>query len=340
MSDLLSDFAQRIKEGGAFGPSTTLDNPDKYAGDALVQIATTASASDHELWEAVEYMYNMLDYRQAEGRYLERLHGIPKLGLTKEPLESWDAYRAKVLGFLSGNASRTDPSVLAAAQPGVLCARQIFSTLSNPVEGIPAGGTMLVLKTCNTDYEELAAQLYDKTEIGIYSWYGDVTANHQTENNGCLQFRFQPASKVYIDLTIHGYFVDTNCRGAVNETSVRAEAVERLSSVFDDCGFGQQLTGAEMTALLAGLQGFVCTAVGMKRRPKRLYSEGCDLSDALTLEECGQNIPWASYVACGSFAVGEMWCNITQNCVQLKPWEYPDFDISLARIVVSEPEAC
>ena len=75
MADLYSDFALRIKESGVFGTQTTVDAPDLFPADPLVQIMATTAGSLHELWEAVELWFSQLDPRTASGTYLEFLHG-------------------------------------------------------------------------------------------------------------------------------------------------------------------------------------------------------------------------------------------------------------------------
>ena len=104
MDDLLRDFRDRLKvdQNGnpstVFGALTTLDNPDAYPGDGLVQLAAASSASDADLWEAVEFFFAQLDPNQSQGRYLERFHGIPRFGLSRDPAtQTWEQYQLSLI---------------------------------------------------------------------------------------------------------------------------------------------------------------------------------------------------------------------------------------------------
>ena len=55
--ELFALLADKIK-GGAWGNQTTLDLPNEYAADPLVQLAVAITASDADCWLALEWLQN------------------------------------------------------------------------------------------------------------------------------------------------------------------------------------------------------------------------------------------------------------------------------------------
>lgn len=322
MADLYREFADRLKEGGAFGPQTTVDEPDKFPGDPLVQIATAATASAHELWEAVEYFYAQLDYKTASGIYLERMHGT-RVGVLRGVGETDEDYKQRLSQLIEARPSRSSPEAIAMARPDVECAAIVLSTTANPVEDIPAPGAMLVVKGCDIDYAALAQDLFNGVELGLHTWYGDIEVGYGPPNGGCVQYRFQPAQPVFLAVEIIGYFTDP-CM-ALTPESVIDTALGRLEPSILGCALGSRINAASVVTVIGQIDGFMVTGVRLARRAKQLVVGDCEPDGLISVELCGETIIWATSVVCGPGA-GEVWCPGGQQCVDLRPWEYPTFD--------------
>lgn len=329
MADLYLNFATRIKEGGAFGTQTTVDQPDLFPGDPLVQIASASSASAHELWEAVELFYSQLDPETASGIYLERLHGA-RIGTARAIGQSDDEYRQIILQTMRQRPSRSDPASIAAARDDVDCARLVLSTIGAAVEGIPAPGAMLVVKGCSVDYQALAADLYNGVELGLHTWYGSVTAGHRPIAGGCVVYNFQPALTMFAAVRVTGYSVDA-CSTA-DHASVKAAILSKLRTAFVGCELGSGFNSALALGAIGQIDGFVVTGLTLARRPRQLIADGCPLDGLTTVMDCGVETPWASSITCGVGA-GEVWCDAYQACLALLPWETLAFDEQFITVV-------
>jgi hypothetical protein len=329
MSDLYLTFARRIKEGGAFGLVTTVDTPDLYPGDPLVQIAATASASTSEVWEVAEFFYAQLDPASASGLYLERLHGA-RIGITKAPGQSDDDYRAVIAAALQSRPLRNDIVTLAVAQPDIECAALHLSTVANPIAGIEAPGAMLVVKGCAIDYAALAEQLFQHVELGLHTWHGDVSIGHASANGGCIQYKFQPAQPVYVAMRVKGYLTDACGKGDLSKLPKVINDV--LVAVYGSCGLNATASASALRVALANLSGFVVTDLKLATRRKQLWGDGCDTAAATIVTLCGQATPWATSTTCGPSA-GEVWCDPNADCIELKPWEYIAFDQQFITVI-------
>jgi len=341
MADLYNDFAARIKADGAFGPLTTVDNPDLYKSDPLVQLAAAASASDAELWEVVEFHFKQFDSQSSSGRYLEAYWGIPRFGLARQIGEDWAVYEAKIKNLIQNGAGRYDPPVSAMSFPGVECAAQVFSTPNNPIEGMAAGTSMIVIKACDPiDYDALAAHLWATTEYGIYDFVGDNTASADTGAGGCVGYNLQPACPIVVDLLVSGYPVGPKCVAAGGVTAeTKLAIIEQMNAAFSLCQFGTVFRSSEISAML-DIDGFITEDVTFRRRAPELIGGGCDApADAPLVEICGAAAAWVSDVIC-KFCSGEVWCGNRTDCLRLNPWEYPVFNISFVEIELTEPENC
>lgn len=341
MADLFSDFATRIKENGAFGSQTTLDDPDNYAGDPLVAIASAASASTHELWEAVEFYYNQLDPNSAEGQFLQRLHadrfGINGTSMSDEQL------RSAVLTAAKTGVAMVTPTSLALADPAAKCAQLVLSKPNAPVPGLPAPGAMLVVNG-NIDYDNLAQQLWERTDIGLYDWYGDTEAQVTTPNGGCITYRFQPACRVYIGVEVFG-FTDTTACDDLDPSTVATSVLAALEAAYDGCEFGSRITNNRLRQILEAVDGFTFTGVRVKRIPKYLT---CDINsdeygEIPTVTIDGTPTVWSTDLACGFCAGDLMGCEDEYGlCVQLEPWEFADFELQFIEVteVDASEEGC
>lgn len=327
MSDLYADFAERIKVGGAFGPQTTLDAPDQFAGDPLVQLASAASASTHELWEAVEQYYNQFNIETASGVFLDQLHGF-RAGVVRVAGQSDDDYRGAILSAIRDLPSRFDPVAVAVGQPDVECAAGIVSTDANGCRTYK-----LVIRGCKPDYEALAQQLYDFVDLGVYELTGDVLASVQTPAGGCVTYRFEEARPILIAVRVEGIFQD-DCS---DNASVRAAINTALTAFSSNCGFGGTFDASTLTLIAASIEGFDLRKVTVARRARQLVPEGCDTSGLLQIELCGDSIAWASSNTCGADR-GEVWCDDDfSDCALLEDGEYPIFNEQLIEIVEATP---
>lgn len=328
MADLYADFALRIKQGGVFGTQTTADAPDLFPSDPLVQIMATASASTHELWEAVELFYAQLDPNTASGVYLEYLHGA-RLGITRDPGQTDAEYRAAIQAALA-RPLRHDLTVVAAARPDISCAVLLTSTADAPIEGVPAPGNMLVVKGCDPDYTALAEDLYNSVELGLHQFYGDVTASYQPPGGGCVTYKVQPAQPLFAAVEVHGYYTDS-CGGS-NADAVRSTVLARLQAEFDTCAVGTLLSTATAMRAIGALSGFIVTDVRLARRARQLWGNDCDPTDAPMVTICGVETPWVTSITCG-FNAGEVWCPLSSSCMDARPWEYLAFDEQFITVV-------
>jgi len=349
MDDLLRDFRDRLKidQNGnpstVFGAVTTLDNPDAYPGDGLVQLAAASAASDAELWEAVEFFYAQLDPNQSQGRYLERFHGIPRFGLAwNTATQTQQEYEAQIRQLINSGADRFDVNVIALRQDDVICASQIFSTALNPIEGLPAPSSMLVVRGQNVDYQALAQSIFNGSEFGLYDFLGDQSVQVNTdENGGCVNFRFQEACRIFIDIAVEGYRTNSACDVAITNEQIQDAVISTLKAFYDRCEFGMAVTSSVLRGALGAIEGFTVTDVSVRRRAPQLYPLGCDTSTATVVEIDGTAALWAGDTPKGcTFCTAETWCLTRTDCVQLQPWEFPDFDSAFYALVVTEPETC
>lgn len=328
MADLFADFALRIKETGVFGTQTTVDAPDLFPTDPLVQIMSTTSASLHELWEATELWYSQLDPRTASGVYLESLHGL-RLGITRADGQSDSEYRAAILAAFSRPA-RTDIVTVATARPDIDCAVLLTSTVENPIEGIPTPGNALVVKGCNIDYQALAADLYTYVDLGVHHLYGEVAAFYATSTGGCVPYRFIEAKPVFVGVEVHGYYT-ADC-GLSPEEDVLAAIYTRLRDTYSECGLGVGFNSATAALAIGAVPGFIVTSVNIARRAKQLWPADCPTDDAARVTICGNEVIWATSTTCG-FSAGEVWCPSVNGCLDILPWEHVAFDPQFITLV-------
>ena len=73
-AEIFYDVAEKIRNSGAFGSLTVLDDPDQFAADPFVQTVVALTASDSDTWLALEWLQNQLDPNTASGRYLIDFH--------------------------------------------------------------------------------------------------------------------------------------------------------------------------------------------------------------------------------------------------------------------------
>lgn len=341
MADLYLDFAARIKEGGAFGAVTTVDSPDDYPSDPLVQIAATASVSTAEIWEATEGFYNQLDWRTATGRYLETLHA-ERLGIVRSPGMTDDALRALVAAKVNGGIPQQGPASLASRMDTVECASFIKSTTANPVAGIPTPGAMLVVKesALPVDYTALAQQIWDETDIGLFEYHGDTEVSLPTANGGCVTIAIQPACRVYVGVRIHGFFTASSCV-AITEAQVLQHYRDAIKEHFlGVCRIGgMQIDSDALRQVMPTLAGFVLTGFTFERRPRVLVSVGCEEDGVPLVEINGEIERWESSSVCG-YCQGETWCNDWRPCLSLPVWEFPDADIQFMSLVEQDKVVC
>lgn len=322
MSDLYVEFANRLREGGAFGTQTTVDAPDTFPSDPLVQIATAASASAHELWEAVELWFTQLDLDTASGVYLERLHGA-RVGIARPIGMIDDEYRRLIQAAVRTRPTRTDPVSVASGVDGVTCAKLLLSTTAAPIDGIPAPGAMLVINGCAIDYQALAQAMYDNVELGLYNWIGDRTVGYSAGAGSCVSYTFQEAQPLFAALDIR--VQSTASCGAVDLAAIRTAAVEALTVRYGACSIGGALTRPMVISALSGLPDLIIGDVKMARRARVLTGNGCDPAGLPTVTVCGASTVWATSITCGPSA-GEVWCEPEGDCLNLQPWEYLAFD--------------
>lgn len=330
MADLIIDFALRIKEGGAFGAQTTVDNPDDFPGDPLVAIATTAAASDAELWEAVELWYAQLDPETATGVYLDRMHG-ERVGIARASGQSDEDYRAAILAAIRSRPTRSDPATVAIQRPDIECARLIVSTLAAPVDGIPAPGAMLVVKGCNIDWQALAADLYQYVELGAWSLYGSRGILYTPPTGGCIGYYVQDAVPVFagIDISVR---LKAEC-GGPDLAAVKAYVMQVLQARYGACALGGAISASDVIAAVGPIDGAELLSVRFARRARQLVGSGCDTSALPAVTLCGASVPWVSAETCG-YEAGEVWCAPDAPCLSLRPWEYLAFDSQF--VTVSE----
>lgn len=336
MADLIIDFALRIKEGGAFGAQTTVDNPDSFPGDPLVAIATTSAASDAELWEAVELWYAQLDPETATGIYLERMHG-ERVGIARATGQSDADYRAAILAAIRARPTRSDPETVAVQRPDIECARLLVSTLAAPIDGIPAPGAMLIVKGCNIDWQAFAADLYSYVELGAWSLYGSRGILYTPPSGGCIGYQVQEAIPVFAAIDI-GIRRKSAC-GGPDLAMIKAAIVAMLQANFGTCGLGAGLSGTDLIAALGPIADAEITHVRFARRARQLIGSGCDTADLPAVTICGVSQPWASAETCG-YEAGEVWCDPDAPCLSLRPWEYMAFDAQFVTVSEADRGLC
>lgn len=323
MSELYSDFAERIKAGGAFGPQTVLDQPDIYKGDPLVQLASAASASDSELWEAVEFYYAQFNLETASGVFLDRLHG-DRAGVTRALDQSDTDFRAAIRTVLQVLPSRFDPTAIALNQPEVECAAGVVVTGD---DGCPA--YELVIRGCKPDYQALAQALFDSADLGVYSMQGDIPVSVSTPNGGCVTYRFTEAQPIVIGVRVYGTATD----GCSSIDDVSALVSAALAAFQAGCSFGGQFDAAVLLPILTAIDGFQVTRVEVARRARQLVGINCDLSGLPQIEVCGETAAWATSITCGN-AAGEIWCDTDfGGCADLQSFEYPIFDSQFIEVI-------
>lgn len=333
MADLYSDFALRIKENGVFGTQTTADAPDVFAADPLVQIMATTSASLHEVWEAVELWYGQLNLETATGTFLDQLHGS-RLGVLRAVGQTDESYRATLLAA-TARPSRTAIETVAVGREDVECAKLVLSTPQAPVEGIPAPGAALVIKGCAVDYNALACSIADSVELGMYSLVGNRFGSCTLDNGSCLTYTFMEAVPVYAAMEVKGFYSD-GCSRASTDT-LREQIAAALTAA-TQCQIGSVVSGGSAMRVLSVIEGFVVTEVRFARRARELWGNGCDPADAPKVMLCGIETPWVTSQTCG-IGAGEVWCEPTEACLGLDPWEYIAFDQQFITVTVGE-EGC
>lgn len=328
LADIYGDFALRIKESGVFGTQTTVDAPDTFPSDPLVQIMVTTGASIHEVWEAVELWYTQLDPATASGAYLEHLHGS-RLGILRAPGQTDTEYRATLLNALV-RPNRNNLLTVLDARTDVECAALLTSTVDNPIEGIPAPGNAIVVKGCNLDYAAMAGDLYNSVELGLHQFYGDKIGSHMPAAGGCVTYRFMEAEPLYVALEVHGYY--TEVCGTNGASTVQAAVLAAMQRAFPSCRIGEGLNTATAMTAIGVLSGFVVTGVSMARRARQLWGNGCDPADAPKVTICGTETAWVSSITCGTNP-GEVWCPPAPGCLDIKPWEYVALDAQFITVV-------
>ena len=330
MAELLLDFAARLKADGAFGALTTVDNPDLYKSDPLVQLAVASAASDAELHEVVEFYFKQFDPYSSQGRYLESYWGIPRFGIPKQASETWAEYEAKIQDLIRNGAARSDIAVAAMQFPGVQCAAQIISTEAMPVSGMPIDSSMIVIKACDPiDYDALAQHIFENTEFGIYAFTGDQGAVANTGTSGCYAYQIQPACRIFVGLEVDGYYVKQDCLDPA-AVDLSLTISDQLKAAFAGCNFGTVFRSDEIKKLIQ-IDNFVVTDIRFTRRAPQLVGEGCPDGVGKILEVCGAAVEWISSAVC-KYCSGEVWCDDSVECLSLQPWEFPDFDLCFTSV--------
>ena len=331
-AEIFYDVAEKIRNSGAFGSLTVLDDPDQFAADPFVQTVVALTASDSDTWLALEWLQNQLDPNTASGRYLIDFHlsrwGIDATGLNET--------EAKALLFqLKKNGVKTfSPEVAVMQMPQVAFAKTYYSKFHAPVNYLNPGETMIVVmpKPNQIIPQGVIAQaLFDGIGDGFYNWVGDTQDIYEYRGN-CYPYFYQPADRVVIAVKFYGNLnecSDAAWHNAANTLMQKANCALQYE-------LGAKLDGQALLQLLGETPGININRIEIQRRPKPLTGSEC-LADAesLTFTSCSgveSSELWASDKVCG-YAQCEIWCKDFVDCLILKPWEFATFHASFFEFI-------
>lgn len=336
--ELFYDLAEKLRNGGAFGSSTVLDAPDKYASDPLVQLAVALTSSDADCWLALEFLQNQLDPMAATGRFLNEIH-LSRYGISDTNLSTVEA-RALVRQLQLNGVKITSPEAAAMQLSTVKFARTYYSKPTSPVPYLNSGENMLVITENPTNpivAGSIAKKLFENIGDGFFNWVGDTQDIYEYKGK-CYPYRYQRADRVIVAVKIYGNIND--CTDAV-WSSVANTLIDKANCAlqFD---YGATLDGQALLQLIGVTPNININRIEIQRRPKPLTPTEC-LTEAtmLNFTDCSgvaSSETWASDRVCG-YEQGEIWCGDFVDCMTLKPWEFATFHPSFFEFI-NEPSPC
>jgi hypothetical protein len=337
-AEIFYDLAEKIRNSGAFGSSTVLDEPDLYASDPFVQTAIALTSSDSDCWLALEFLQNQLDPENATGRFLNEIH-LSRYGINKPDLSTAEA-RALIRQLRLNGVKITSPEAAVMQLASVKFAKTYYSKPRALVPYLNAGENMLVITPNPTTpiiAGTIAQKLFENIGDGFFNWVGDTQDIYEYEGH-CYPYFYQLADRVVIAVKIYGNLKD--CTDA-NWADVANALIEKANCAlqFD---YGATIDGQALLQLIGATPNVNINRIEIQRRPKPLTPIEC-LADApsLTFTDCSGITTtelWASDKVCG-YAQGEIWCNDFVDCMVLKPWEYATFHPSFFEFI-NEPSPC
>ena len=336
--ELFYDLAEKIRNSGAFGSSTVLDAPDKYASDPFVQLAVALTASDSDCWLALEFLQNQLDPEMATGRFLNEIH-LSRYGINKPDLSTAEA-RAMIKQLRLNGVKITSPEAAVMQLASVKFAKTYYSKLLSPVPYLKAGENMLVVTQSPTTpivAGSIAQKLFENIGDGFFNWVGDTQDVYEYKGK-CYPYRYQLADRVVVAVKIYGNL--KNCTDA-NWADVANAMIDKANCAlqFD---YGATLDGQALLQLVGATPNININRIEIQRRPKPLTPAEClSQASSLSFTDCSgvaSTELWASDRVCG-YAQGEIWCGDFVDCMVLKPWEYATFHPSFFEFI-EEPSPC
>ena len=322
--ELLDDLNTHLKDAEdekgfkPFSGCTTLDDPVAYAGDPLVELGMAVTGSTHELYEDVECLLQNMDPAQASGAYLDTMHACAA-GVTRNECERDGSFRRRICNRRRPGYPRMAGQAL--TLPGVDGA-ELLNTPYPPKVG--TGEAMLIVKGGVTT-DELGDLWHNFKPPGL-TLVGEESHEWTNPLDGiCHTIPYQPACRIFIDILVCGY-ADPCGDATLKEAAM--EIIERAKEAYG-CIIGQSISGLQLAKLGCDIDGVIIQSVKMRRRaPQLVYSAGgepCEGDVSVILKEGEDAVPWVRSNVCGC-CKGEIWKDEWFPSLDLRPWEYPDFD--------------
>ena len=307
---ILSEMAVALEASGVLPSPNALMDADANASDPMVQMYVGFSSALSEAYLQLENLQNQLDYRTANAQWLTSLHGS-RFGVDLYGKTEADA-RSTIEQLDINNVKNGDPVTAVMTAENVAFAKAIYGEKTMLIVQNKQGQTI--------PDGAIARALYEGVPAGFYEFVGDKSDTYI--DGTCHTYNYQPAERVIIGLEVKGE-IDP-CL-----PSVWGDLANQIVQTFN-CDnrykYGETVRAQDILQQINKIDGLKLTSVKIQKRGAKFSTVDCP-PELIEFYDCDGALESVDFTNsntsdCANSA-GYFWCDEYDDCVQMKPWEYP-----------------